>query len=157
VLVAIDIAARGIDIEGITHVINFDLPNIPESYVHRIGRTGRAGASGIALSFCDAEERTYLKDIEKTIRRSVPVVAEHPYRSTATGPRTPAPQNQGGHRPARQGGAPRHGGGGRRQGGNGGGQGRRSGGGSGRSSAAPAQRQSAAPAAPSRPTMPKWS
>ena len=73
VLVATDIAARGIDVEGITHVVNFELPNIPESYVHRIGRTGRAGAAGIALSFCDAQERAYLRDIERTIRRSVPV------------------------------------------------------------------------------------
>lgn len=81
VLVATDIAARGIDVEGITHVINYDLPNIPESYVHRIGRTARAGASGIAYSFCDQEERAYLKDIEKTIRIHVPVVADHPYPS----------------------------------------------------------------------------
>ncbi len=81
VLVATDIAARGIDIEGITHVINFDLPNIPESYVHRIGRTGRAGATGTALSFCDTEERAFLKDIERTIRLRVPVVADHPFRS----------------------------------------------------------------------------
>ncbi len=72
VLVATDIAARGIDVDGVTHVINFDLPNIPESYVHRIGRTARAGASGIAISFCDAEERAYLRDIEKLIRRQIP-------------------------------------------------------------------------------------
>jgi ATP-dependent RNA helicase RhlE len=82
VLVATDIAARGIDIDGISHVINFDLPNIPESYVHRIGRTGRAGAAGIALSFCSSEERPFLKDIERTIRRSVPVVDDHPFRSS---------------------------------------------------------------------------
>jgi ATP-dependent RNA helicase RhlE len=86
VLVATDIAARGIDIEGITHVINFDLPNIPESYVHRIGRTGRAGAAGTALSFCDTEERAYLKDIERTIRRPVPVVTDHPFRSGQLAP-----------------------------------------------------------------------
>ena len=67
-LVATDIAARGIDVDGITHVINFELPNIPESYVHRIGRTARAGAAGTAISFCDAEEREYLRDIEKLIR-----------------------------------------------------------------------------------------
>ena len=72
VLVATDIAARGIDIDGITHVVNFDLPNIPESYVHRIGRTGRAGASGIAVSFCDGEERAFLRDIERLIRLKVP-------------------------------------------------------------------------------------
>src|SRR5207253_2082663 len=71
-LVATDIAARGIDVEGISHVINYDLPNIPESYVHRIGRTARAGADGIAISFCDAEERPFLRDIEKLIRMSIP-------------------------------------------------------------------------------------
>tara|TARA_B100000315_G_scaffold250544_1_gene283552 strand:+ start:9501 stop:10763 length:1263 start_codon:yes stop_codon:yes gene_type:complete len=78
-LVATDIAARGIDVEGVTHVINFDLPNEPESYVHRIGRTARAGATGVAISFCDHEERAYLNDIEKTIRQAVPVFEEHPY------------------------------------------------------------------------------
>jgi ATP-dependent RNA helicase RhlE len=74
VLVATDIAARGIDVDGITHVVNFELPNVPESYVHRIGRTGRAGASGIAISLCDAEERPLLRDIEKLIRRELPKV-----------------------------------------------------------------------------------
>ena len=74
VLVATDIAARGIDVDGITHVVNFDLPNVPETYVHRIGRTGRAGATGIAISLCDREEREFLRDIEKLIKRSVPVV-----------------------------------------------------------------------------------
>src|SRR3546814_1110475 len=73
-----DIAARGIDVEGITHVINYELPNVPESYVHRIGRTARAGATGMAISFCDAEERAYLRDIERLIRQTVPVVADHP-------------------------------------------------------------------------------
>jgi ATP-dependent RNA helicase RhlE len=81
VLVATDIAARGIDVRDITHVINFDLPNVPESYVHRIGRTARAGRDGVAISFCDTEERVYLRDIEKTIRREVPVVEDHPFRS----------------------------------------------------------------------------
>jgi ATP-dependent RNA helicase RhlE len=71
-LIATDIAARGIDIDGISHVVNYDLPNVPESYVHRIGRTARAGADGIAISFCDAEERTFLRDIEKLIRISIP-------------------------------------------------------------------------------------
>jgi ATP-dependent RNA helicase RhlE len=80
VLVATDIAARGIDVDGISHVVNFDLPNEPESYVHRIGRTARAGASGIALSFCDREERTYLRDIERLIRSKLRVVPDHPYR-----------------------------------------------------------------------------
>ena len=74
VLVATDIAARGIDVDGVTHVINFDLPNVPESYVHRIGRTARAGATGIAISFCDAQERAFLRDIEKLIRTRVPVM-----------------------------------------------------------------------------------
>ena len=81
VLVATDIAARGIDVEGITHVINFDLPNIPESYVHRIGRTARAGADGMAISFCEVEERPYLRDIEKLIRQRVPIVRGHPWES----------------------------------------------------------------------------
>ncbi len=80
-LVATDIAARGIDVEGVTHVINFELPNNPESYVHRIGRTARAGAAGIAISFCDHDERAYLRDIEKTIRQNVPVIMDHPYHS----------------------------------------------------------------------------
>ncbi|MCX6352096.1 MAG: DEAD/DEAH box helicase [Bacteroidetes bacterium] len=78
VLVATDIAARGIDIDDLTHVINFDLPNVPESYVHRIGRTGRAGASGIAYSFCEQEEVPYVKDIQKLINMPIQV-AEHPF------------------------------------------------------------------------------
>ncbi|BBE72473.1 DEAD/DEAH box helicase [Oharaeibacter diazotrophicus] len=72
ILIATDIAARGIDVSGVSHVVNFDLPNIPESYVHRIGRTARAGASGVAISFCDHEERAYLKDIEKLTRQQIP-------------------------------------------------------------------------------------
>jgi len=79
VLVATDIASRGIDIDDLSHVINFDLPNIPETYVHRIGRTGRAGNNGIAFSFCDSEERAYLKDINKITAQSIPVIKEHPY------------------------------------------------------------------------------
>lgn len=78
VLVATDIAARGIDVDGVTHVINYELPNEPESYVHRIGRTARAGAGGIALSFCDSTERTYLKDIEKLIRADLTVIGDGP-------------------------------------------------------------------------------
>ena len=78
VLVATDIAARGIDIEGITHVINFELPNVAESYVHRIGRTARAGASGAAYSFCDPAERAYLKDIERLIQRPLTVIGDGP-------------------------------------------------------------------------------
>ena len=73
VLVATDIAARGIDIDQLSHVLNYELPNVPETYVHRIGRTGRAGASGIALSFCSREEKPYLRDIEKLIKKSIPV------------------------------------------------------------------------------------
>lgn len=73
VLVATDIASRGIDVQGVTHVINYDLPNEPESYVHRIGRTARAGAAGMAISFCSSEERSYLRAIERLMKRSVPV------------------------------------------------------------------------------------
>ena len=72
-LVATDIAARGIDVDGISHVVNFDLPNVPETYVHRIGRTARAGAAGIAISLCDGEEMAFLRDIEKLIRMSIPL------------------------------------------------------------------------------------
>jgi ATP-dependent RNA helicase RhlE len=79
VLVATDIAARGIDIDDLSHVINFELPNIPETYVHRIGRTGRAGNTGIAISFCSREERDELKDIQKLINKTIPVVHEHPF------------------------------------------------------------------------------
>jgi len=90
-LVATDIAARGIDIDGLTHVINFDIPNIPETYVHRIGRTGRAGASGRALSFCDHEEKEFLRDITRLIKREIPVVAEHPFVMTG-GPKKAEPE-----------------------------------------------------------------
>ncbi|MEI6348077.1 MAG: DEAD/DEAH box helicase [Bacteroidota bacterium] len=79
VLVATDIAARGIDIDDLTLVINYEIPNISETYVHRIGRTGRAGSDGKAISFCDAEERAYLKDIQKLILFNIPVVENHPY------------------------------------------------------------------------------
>ena len=84
VLVATDIAARGIDIDDLSHVINFELPNVPETYVHRIGRTGRAGASGIAISFCDVEEKGELKDIHKLIGKQIPIVHEHPYAMSAS-------------------------------------------------------------------------
>ena len=73
VLVATDIAARGIDVDGVTHVVNFDLPNVPEAYVHRIGRTARAGHAGVAISFCDSTERAHLRGIEKLIRTRLPV------------------------------------------------------------------------------------
>lgn len=79
VLVATDIAARGIDIDELTHVINYDLPNIPETYIHRIGRTGRAGLTGCAISFCDAEEKPYLKDIQKLTGRVIPKMEKHPF------------------------------------------------------------------------------
>jgi ATP-dependent RNA helicase RhlE len=95
ILVATDIAARGIDVEGISHVVNFDLPNIPESYVHRIGRTARAGADGIAISFCDAEERAYLRDIEKLIRISIPATDQR-------GVRHAAPQTNGDAAPSQE-------------------------------------------------------
>ncbi len=111
VLVATDIAARGIDVDELSHVINYELPNIPETYVHRIGRTGRAGHDGIALSFCDEEETEFLRDIHKLIGKRVPVIADHPYvlnisASTIT-PSTPA------SRQGRNGGGNRQGGGNR--------------------------------------------
>ena len=81
VLIATDIAARGIDIDHLSHVINYDLPNIPETYVHRIGRTGRAGRSGVAFSFCDSEEKVYLKDIERLIGRHIAEIQEHPFNT----------------------------------------------------------------------------
>ena len=80
-LVATDIAARGIDVDGISHVINYDLPNIPESYVHRIGRTARAGAEGIAISLCSRDEVAFLRDIEKLIRMAIPATGEAPQRA----------------------------------------------------------------------------
>jgi ATP-dependent RNA helicase RhlE len=99
VLVATDIAARGIDIDELSHVFNFELPNVPETYVHRIGRTGRAGNTGIAISFCDADERSELKDIQKLIGINIPIVRNHPYELSAsliTGPVVPQPkQGQG--------------------------------------------------------------
>lgn len=79
VLVATDIAARGIDVDDLEYVINFEIPNISETYVHRIGRTGRAGARGTAISFCDSEEKAYLKDIEKLISKKIPVIDDHPF------------------------------------------------------------------------------
>jgi ATP-dependent RNA helicase RhlE len=90
ILVATDIAARGIDIDDLTHVINFELPNVPETYVHRIGRTGRAGASGAALSFCDAEEKEYLRDIQRLIAAQIPVVEDHPHPMDGSMPAAPA-------------------------------------------------------------------
>ncbi len=83
VLIATDIAARGIDVDQLSHVINYELPNIPETYVHRIGRTGRAGHDGIALSFCESEELPYLKDIQKLIGKTIPVIKDHPFVTAA--------------------------------------------------------------------------
>jgi ATP-dependent RNA helicase RhlE len=115
-LVATDIAARGIDVDGVTHVINFELPNEPESYVHRIGRTARAGATGIAISFCDHEERGYLRDIEKIIRQTVTLVEDQPWHAAEVATSTakpPAPGGRGGRggrsaQPKRQGQPKKH-------------------------------------------------
>lgn len=93
VLVATDIAARGLDVDDVSHVINYELPNEPESYVHRIGRTARAGAGGIALSFCDPSERAYLRDIEKLTKTPIKVAAGQPVRATAAPNVRPAASN----------------------------------------------------------------
>jgi ATP-dependent RNA helicase RhlE len=132
-LVATDIAARGIDVEGISHVINFDLPNVPETYVHRIGRTGRAGAAGIAVSFCDVEERPYLMDIERLTKQHVPRVEDHAYRASQPPPPETDLTRRGGGQPSQQPQQRKQGGGGR-----GGSRGRRGGGGRGRAGARPA-------------------
>ncbi|HUN52942.1 MAG TPA: DEAD/DEAH box helicase [Candidatus Sulfotelmatobacter sp.] len=102
VLVATDIAARGIDVDGVTHVINFDLPNEPESYVHRIGRTARAGASGVAISFCDGQERSYLRDIERLTRQRIfvtptPEISAAAVAETAARPLLPGKPQSGEH------------------------------------------------------------
>jgi ATP-dependent RNA helicase RhlE len=91
VLIATDIAARGIDIDDLTHVINYDIPNVAETYVHRIGRTGRAGAAGISFSFCDHEEKDFLKDIQKLTGIQIPVVNDHPYPLGKANPLLPPP------------------------------------------------------------------
>jgi ATP-dependent RNA helicase RhlE len=90
VLVATDIAARGIDVDDLSHVINYELPNVPETYVHRIGRTGRAGAKGTSFSFCDEEEKEFLADIHKLIKKTIPVVEDHPYPMIHVGMPRPA-------------------------------------------------------------------
>ena len=106
VLVATDIAARGIDIDDLTHVINFELPEVPETYVHRIGRTGRAGNLGTAFSFCDHEEKDDLRMIQKLITKNIPVTDSHPYPLSAASfapvPAMPS-QNRNGQRPQQQG------------------------------------------------------
>jgi ATP-dependent RNA helicase RhlE len=94
-LVATDIAARGIDVDGISHVVNFDLPNVPETYVHRIGRTARAGAAGVAISLCDTEEMAFLRDIEKLIRMAIPISDARPDQRRAS----PPPAGRGSSRP----------------------------------------------------------
>jgi superfamily II DNA/RNA helicase len=117
-LIATDIAARGIDVDGVSHVVNYDLPNIPESYVHRIGRTARAGAEGVAISFCDHEERAYLRDIERLIRMTIPATDRRTKKPHAQ----PVPQQaEVGHggRPHRGNRKRNHGGGHGRQGNNG--------------------------------------
>ena len=128
VLVATDIASRGIDIDGVSHVINYDLPNIPESYVHRIGRTARAGRDGIAIAFCDESETAYLRDIEKLIGQKLTVVDDHPWHFARAmpGPAMLRPNSQRPQPPAAQpggGGGGRPGGGGGRPGDAGGGRG----------------------------------
>jgi ATP-dependent RNA helicase RhlE len=113
ILVASDIAARGIDIDEISHVINFEMPNEPETYVHRIGRTGRAAASGIAISFCDQEERKYLAQIERIAKLKIPVIEDHPFAKGGAkdAPYIPTPPRGGFNRPQRGGQrpGPRHG------------------------------------------------
>ena len=100
ILVATDIAARGIDVDDLEYVINYEMPNIAETYVHRIGRTGRAGAKGTALSFCDAEEKAYLRDIEKLIAKKIPVVENHPFPLMDHSP-VKAPKQEQGRRSSR--------------------------------------------------------
>ena len=88
ILVATDIAARGIDIDKLNHVVNFDIPNIPETYVHRIGRVGRAGETGLAISICEPEENAYVRGIEKLIKQKVKEIKNHPF------PQTDKPMNK---------------------------------------------------------------
>ncbi|MDR7856501.1 DEAD/DEAH box helicase [Tissierella sp.] len=97
ILVATDIAARGLDIAELSHVFNFDLPEVPETYVHRIGRTGRAGLGGIAISFCDFEEKSLLRDIQKLISKTIPEVKDHPYPLMDT---TITPKTKSNRRPS---------------------------------------------------------
>ncbi|WP_409480041.1 DEAD/DEAH box helicase [Pseudobdellovibrio sp. HCB154] len=152
VLIATDIAARGIDVDDITHVINFEIPNIPENYVHRIGRTARAGREGIAISFCDSEEKSFIRDIEKATGKAIPVVTQQPYHSKAVElaqlmspgkakAKLEAAERGGGGGGRRNRNRRGGGGGQRRNGGNGGGGGSRhkSGGGQGKPSSKPSR------------------
>ena len=125
VLVATDIAARGIDVEGISHVINYELPMEPETYVHRIGRTARAGAEGQAISFCSAHERHSLIAIERMIHQQIPIVLDHPFHSDAAMHATSAPPSRHRFGRGRRGGGRGRGMGGRRGGGGNRGGGRR--------------------------------
>ena len=120
VLVATDIAARGIDVDEVSHVFNYDLPNVPETYVHRIGRTARAGREGMAVTLCDATQRQWLRDVERETRQDITVLREHPFHSEAAANSTQRPPVLGG-------------GGNRGRSGGGGGGGNRSGAPSGRS------------------------
>jgi len=97
VLVATDIAARGIDVDDLEYVINYEIPNISETYVHRIGRTGRAGANGTAISFCDADEKEYLRDIEKLITKKIQVIDNHPFPLIDNNPVKAPKQERGVH------------------------------------------------------------
>lgn len=114
VLVASDIAARGLDIDEISHVINYDMTHEPETYVHRIGRTGRAEARGVAMSFVDAEERGFLREVERVTGQKIPVVDDHPFPAQEK-ERAPAPRQQHGRRPQRSAGAKKPGHGQQRQ------------------------------------------
>jgi len=107
VLVASDIAARGIDVDEISHVVNYDVPNIPETYVHRIGRTGRASAVGIAISFCDWEERPFINSIERLIKERIEVVDDHPFPAKENASNTAPTPKPGGMRSSRGGGGGR--------------------------------------------------
>jgi superfamily II DNA/RNA helicase len=108
-LVATDIAARGIDVDGVSHVVNFDLPNIPETYVHRIGRTARAGASGVAISLVSPDEMAFLRDIEKVIRRQVPLTGDAAPASSSAAAEVDGARRHEPRQKSRQGRGPRHG------------------------------------------------
>lgn len=148
ILVATDIAARGIDVDGVSHVINYDLPNVPESYVHRIGRTARAGAEGVAIAFCDSEERSLLRDIEKLMKISIPKEeAGEAYNDIAKEKAALVRSQPNGERGARGGGGGRgrSGGGGSRGGNNNGNRRNKAKGGGGRNAESGGQRAEGGP------------